>query len=145
MHIRWGSIGLVLGLIVVSCLFATEKLPVSIKGDALVYSDDLITASGNAELAYGEYTMLAEALEINTKTNLITGLGQARVARLGGETLTGKRFEYDINAEQLTMYDLDTRLQPGLAKEEILMRLDIAKNLRVTNNAKDIFLDLAVA
>lgn len=138
MQIRRGSIGLFLGLVLVSCLCATEQLPVSIKGDALIYNDNLITASGNAELVYGGYAMYADNLEINTRTNQVVGAGHARVARTDGETLSGTRFTYDINAEQLVMYEINTRLQPDAAKEELLMRLDIAKNIQVTNNAKDV-------
>ncbi len=138
MQTQWGKIGLILGLFVVSCLYATEQLPVSIKGDALVYTDNLIVASGNAELVYGGYAMSADSLQINTQTNQITGLGHTRVAREDGETLNGERFEYAINAEQLTMYVINTRLQPAMAKEEVLVRLAIVQNMRVSNNVRDV-------
>ncbi|GBR75543.1 hypothetical protein NO2_0206 [Candidatus Termititenax persephonae] len=62
--------------LVLTAFLAAEKMPVSLRGDTLIYQGDSLFASGNARLVYDEREVLADTILIDTRTNRVevTGL-----------------------------------------------------------------------
>ena len=74
-------------------------------------ADNLVVASGNAELTKGSARLLADRIEINRATGDATG--QGRVIFYDGEDrLTGQRIDYNIKTGTGVVYEGEARATP---------------------------------
>jgi hypothetical protein len=124
-------------LLMLTVVYAVEELPISIKGNSLVYHEDEVVARGQASIAYGGYEINADAITINTKTNLIIGDGHVLIGQTD-KTLPAESFVYDITTEQLEINAVKYSFRPAVAKQDIFLSFDQGFNLHVTNNSEDI-------
>ncbi|MDR1997266.1 MAG: hypothetical protein LBQ83_02960 [Candidatus Margulisbacteria bacterium] len=122
---------LVLGAVLCALVSAVEKIPVSLKGDNLLYQDDKITASGNARLAYNEYVITAEHIVVDTQTNQIEGRGQVRIAQADTLVEAGY-FWYDLNSEQLKIQNVDTTFAPDFSASKVFVSFYTGANYAPT-------------
>lgn len=107
---------------------AVEELPVSIRGDQVIYNENLITASGNALITYNNYEINADIIVINTSTNMITGSGRVFVTQENGKGLSGEEFQFDIDRENLKLQKVVSSFKPKTSREDIFLRMQELEN-----------------
>ncbi|MFC1478251.1 hypothetical protein ACFL57_02195 [Candidatus Margulisiibacteriota bacterium] len=106
-------ISLISFLVYISLLFicadahASEKIPVDIKADNLVYqqSKDLIIASGNVGVQVEDTMIIADRLWIDTVSKALWASGNVTVLQ-AGTALSGKFLYYDIISQNVIIHDL---------------------------------------
>lgn len=122
-----GKLFLVFVVVCFSLAMGLEELPVSIKGDKLIYNDNLILASGNASITYNNQEIFADSIEINTSTNIIKGAGHVFVNK-DANGLNAEKFKFNLDTENLQLFALDSTFKPKTSQEDIFLKMDILEN-----------------
>jgi LPS-assembly protein len=81
-------------------------LPIRIKADSLNYYDTIRTysARGNVVITWGDQSLWADAVDLNTQTMKTVAWGNPRFTS-GEDWFTGTRVEIDLGAGTGTLYD----------------------------------------
>ncbi len=108
--------------------YAVEELPVSVRGDQVIYNDNIIVASGNALITYNNYEINADNIIINTSSNIISGSGHVFVAQESGQGLSGEEFQFNIEDEKLELHNVVSSFKPKTSREDIFLKMQTMEN-----------------